>query len=85
MQVKSLLLYKNGNFWKYFKRKSDQYIHQNAPFFKISSDEHPPEPLCYAHHAASRHAYTSEEITCTPLLNPVMYAHLSLFKKMNLR
>ena len=24
--------------------------------------------------------YTSEKIICTPLLNPVMYAHLSLFE-----
>ena len=37
---------KNGNFKKYFKKKSDQNIHQNANFFKIFPNKHTPEPFC---------------------------------------
>ena len=56
-------------------------MHQIAPFCKIFSEELAPKHLCNAQHAVSRHAYiyTSGKIICMPLLNPVMYAHLSLF------
>ena len=35
-------------FWKYFKKKSDQNIHQSSPFFKNFSKEYTPEPLRHA-------------------------------------
>ena len=34
----------NGNFCNYINTKSDPNIHQNAPFKKIFSGEHAPEP-----------------------------------------
>ena len=51
---------------------------QIAPFFKIFSEELALEHLRHAQHM---HIYTSGKIICMPLLNPVMYAHLSLFVK----
>ena len=66
---------------------SDQNIYQDAPNRTILQNflggtcPQFPKHLCNAQHAVSRHAYiyTSGKIICTPLLNPVMYAHLSLF------
>ena len=83
-----IFLYKNGNFWKYFKEhliKIYTKTHKIAPFFKIFLEEFTHEPLCHAQHACSVatciNIYTSGKIICTPQLHPVMYAYLSLFGK----
>ena len=43
-----LFFYKKSNFWKYFEKKSDQNIHQNAQFFYFFLNEHTHEPFCHA-------------------------------------
>ena len=58
-------------FGNILRKKTDQ----NAPFFKIFSKIHTTESLCHA-------IYTiMKKYICTPLLNFVMYAHLSLFER----
>ena len=48
MHVKSLVLTKMVIFKNISRKKSDQNIHQNTPFFTILSKVHTPEPLCHA-------------------------------------
>ena len=51
-------------------------------FSKFSPRKLPPNIFeMHSMQCCDMHIYTSGKIICTPLLNPVMYAHLSLFEK----
>ena len=45
-----IVLYKNGNFWKYFKEKSDQikYTQKRTIYLNFLGGAYTPEPLCHA-------------------------------------
>ena len=57
----------------FYEKIRSKYTPKRTIFQNFPKREHTPEPLAMQYN-------TSEKIIRTPLLNPVMYAHLSLFE-----